>query len=65
MAAQPDGTYKVTAGDGPVAQTWSYLDPEDANRLTQWATGLSILVRIWNYIMDDESASLIMLFSAV
>jgi hypothetical protein len=46
VTAQSDGSYKVTAGQGPVAQTWSYLDPEDASRITQWATGLSILVRI-------------------
>lgn len=33
-------------GDGPRAEMWAYLDPEDANRVTYWATGLSILVSL-------------------
>lgn len=38
-----DGNYTVTPGEGPRPEMWSYLDPEDANRVTHWATGLTIL----------------------
>lgn len=44
--ALQDGTYLVTPGEGPRPEMWSYLDPEDANRVTNWATGLSIMVSV-------------------
>jgi len=34
--------YKWKAVKGHVAWKWAYLNPEDSNRLTNWATGLTI-----------------------
>ena len=36
--------YKWKAVKGHVAWKWAYLNPEDDNRLTNWATGLTIHV---------------------
>ncbi|KAF8323352.1 heme peroxidase [Clavulina sp. PMI_390] len=35
--------YQIKPGNGPRAEVWQYLDPEDQYRLTPWPTGLSIM----------------------
>lgn len=48
LPADADGMpikkYKWKTAEGDVAWKWAYLNPEDSNRLTNWATGLALNV---------------------
>lgn len=37
-------TYKWKQGEGDRVWKWAYLNPEDENRITPWATGLTVNV---------------------
>lgn len=39
--------YKWKTANGDVAWKWTYLDPEDDHRLTNWATGLTLNVSLF------------------
>jgi len=40
--------YKWKTAKGDVAWKWAYLNPEDSNRLTGWATGLTLNVSLFS-----------------
>lgn len=45
-ASGSSNKYRWVAGEGDTAWRWAYLNPEDAHRVTPWATGLTVTVRI-------------------